>query len=80
MKQAVPTVQTCTVVFDEAMIAGVVVSVAAGNDGPDNDGLSGMGSSDLSVTVGATDDKNTCLLYTSPSPRDATLYRMPSSA
>ena len=22
----------------------------------------------------------TCLLYTSPSPRDATLYRMPSSA
>ena len=46
-------------ILDEAMIAGVVVSVAAGNDGPDNDGLSGMGSSDLSVTVGATDDKNT---------------------
>ena len=23
---------------------------------------------------------STCLLYTSPSPRDATLYRMPSSA
>ena len=46
-------------ILDEAMIAGVVVSVAAGNDGPDNDGLSGMGSSDLSVTVGATDDINT---------------------
>ena len=46
-------------ILDEAMIAGVVVSVAAGNDGPDNDGLSGMGSSDLSVTVGATDDLNT---------------------
>ena len=46
-------------ILDEAMIAGVVVSVAAGNDGPDNDGLSGMGSSDLSVTVGATDDQNT---------------------
>ena len=46
-------------ILDEAMVAGVVVSVAAGNDGPDNDGLSGMGSSDLSVTVGATDDKNT---------------------
>ena len=30
-----------------------------GNDGPDNEGLSGMGSSDLSVTVGATDDQNT---------------------
>ena len=25
-------------------------------------------------------DINTCLLYTSPSPRDATLSRMPSSA
>ena len=24
--------------------------------------------------------KRSCLLYTSPSPRDATLYRMPSSA
>ena len=26
------------------------------------------------------DDASTCLLYTSPSPRDATLSRMPSSA
>ena len=26
------------------------------------------------------DNKNACLLYTSPSPRDATLSRMPSSA
>jgi hypothetical protein len=41
------------------MEAGIVVSVAAGNDGPDNDGLSGMGSSDLSLTIGATDDVNT---------------------
>ena len=28
----------------------------------------------------ATVDGDTCLLYTSPSPRDATLSRMPSSA
>ncbi len=42
-----------------AMEEGVTVSVAAGNDGPDNDGLSGMGSSSLSITVGATDDQNT---------------------
>ena len=28
----------------------------------------------------STDSHNTCLLYTSPSPRDATLSRMPSSA
>ena len=46
-------------ILDEAMVEGIIVSVAAGNDGPNNDGLSGMGSSDLSVTVGATDDQNT---------------------
>ena len=46
-------------ILDEATLAGVTVSVAAGNDGPDNDGLSGMGSSSLSITVGATDDVNT---------------------
>ena len=36
-----------------------------------------------SVTVNASDQvtvAHTCLLYTSPSPRDATLSRMPSSA
>ena len=48
-----------SMILDVAMEEGVVVSVAAGNDGPDNDGLSGMGSSDLSITVGATDDGNT---------------------
>ena len=46
-------------ILNEATLAGVTVSVAAGNDGPDNDGLSGMGSSSLSITVGSTDDMNT---------------------
>ena len=32
------------------------------------------------VLVSSTDGVGTCLLYTSPSPRDATLSRMPSSA
>ena len=32
------------------------------------------------VSVELTDDSGSCLLYTSPSPRDATLSRMPSSA
>jgi len=41
------------------MEAGVTVSNAAGNDGPDNDGLSGMSASSLSITVAATDDHNT---------------------
>ena len=48
-----------SMILDAAMEEGIVVSVAAGNDGPNNDGLSGMGSSDLSITVGATDDGNT---------------------
>ena len=45
--------------LDAATEAGIVVSVAIGNDGPDNDGLSGMGASSLSVTVAALDDHNT---------------------
>ena len=31
-------------------------------------------------TIYVTKEDGTCLLYTSPSPRDATLSRMPSSA
>lgn len=46
-------------ILNEATIAGVTVSNAAGNDGDGNDGLSGMSSSSLSITVGATDDQNT---------------------
>jgi len=46
-------------ILNEATEAGVTVSNAAGNDGENNDGLSGMSSSSLSITVGATDDKNT---------------------
>ena len=48
-----------SMILDVAMEEGVVVSVAAGNDGPSNEGLSGMGSSSLSITVGASDDGNT---------------------
>ena len=35
---------------------------------------------DLAVVAGIADRVCVCLLYTSPSPRDATLSRMPSSA
>ena len=34
----------------------------------------------LAPNAGALVEVNSCLLYTSPSPRDATLSRMPSSA
>ena len=46
-------------ILDEAMELGVAVSNAAGNDGENNDGLSGMSASSLSITVASTDDKNT---------------------
>ena len=39
--------------------------------------FSALTSEDISVPKGRT---HSCLLYTSPSPRDATLSRMPSSA
>ncbi len=45
--------------LDKLVEAGVHVVVAAGNDGPSNNGFTGMGASDLSITVGATDDGNT---------------------
>ena len=38
------------------------------------------GMSSSAVQSGKLDHGNICLLYTSPSPRDATLSRMPSSA
>ena len=43
-----------------------------------SNGNSGVGFSVSGESAGAT--LSTCLLYTSPSPRDATLSRMPSSA
>jgi serine protease AprX len=38
---------------------GVVGVVAAGNDGPDNDGFTGMGAADKVITVAATDELDT---------------------
>ena len=42
--------------------------------------LEGIGATLQGTDDGYTTIKNVCLLYTSPSPRDATLSRMPSSA
>ena len=36
--------------------------------------------SEIFHLISSVDDPQVCLLYTSPSPRDATLSRMPSSA
>ena len=40
----------------------------------------GIGSDLLTKAISICRNSNDCLLYTSPSPRDATLSRMPSSA
>jgi len=48
-------------------------------DGLDND-CDETTLEDGTVSLNATDGANTCLLYTSPSPRDRTRPRMPSSA
>ena len=52
-----------TDVYSEALNrladTGVIPVVAAGNDGPDNDGFSGMGAADKVITVAATDDLDT---------------------
>ena len=39
-----------------------------------------LGCEDTAKLIHATLEKNTCLLYTSPSPRDLSTSRMPSSA
>ena len=60
---------TSTAVIVLALASGVVTTAAS----------SFVGNSVVSFTV-AADLHSTCLLYTSPSPRDRTRSRMPSSA
>ena len=55
---------------------GMTVLFAAGNER--DDGVSPPGTAKNVITVGA--HVNSCLLYTSPSPRDKRQSRMPSSA
>jgi len=44
---------------DNAVDHGLIVVVAIGNDGPDNDGFGAPSSADKAITVGGIDDKNT---------------------
>ena len=59
MRAAVQTVKTCTAASSTKRWKRVLSSVQQRGTWLDNDGLSGMGSSSFSITVGATDDKNT---------------------
>jgi subtilisin family serine protease len=45
--------------LDALVDAGVIVVNAAGNDGPSNDGFSGLSASSGAIVVGATDDNDT---------------------
>jgi len=45
--------------LDKLVDAGVICVVAAGNDGPANDGFTGMGAASNVITIGATDDLDT---------------------
>jgi subtilisin family serine protease len=45
--------------LDQCVLEGVVSCVAAGNEGPQNDGITGMSASTRSIIVGALDDHNT---------------------
>ena len=49
-------------------------------DGTDGDGTDGDGTDGDGTDGDGTDGDGTCLLYTSPSPRDLSTSRMPSSA
>ena len=75
-------VGTITTSADGVVIAGIVTANSFSGDGANLTnvssaevyGFTGIGSN---LQIRTT---NNCLLYTSPSPRDATLSRMPSSA
>lgn len=45
--------------LDRAVEQGIIVVVAAGNEGPDNEGLWSMGAASNVITIAATDDQDT---------------------
>ena len=59
---------------------GPVRGTADDEGGEVDELLEGYRDDQLLVVVGLAEQPGVCLLYTSPSPRDATLSRMPSSA
>ncbi|UCC92393.1 MAG: S8 family serine peptidase [Thermoplasmata archaeon] len=63
--------------LDQCVLEGIVSCVAAGNEGPSNNGITGMSASTRSIIVGALDDQNTIhraddvvATYSSRGPRD----------
>ena len=58
----------------------VIIKNGVKHPGNEHCGAFGCDSYDISGTVDNRGSKGACLLYTSPSPRDRTRSRMPSSA
>ena len=72
---------TLEFIVDDSPESYPVVIDSQCDDGPnDIDGYSEFDTSSITQTLLTNPETNHCLLYTSPSPRDATLSRMPSSA
>ena len=64
-------------------LTGMFCGIAYENDVPEEDVINFLFNAKhhrLKNLVNTGETANVCLLYTSPSPRDATLSRMPSSA
>ena len=77
-------VMVCIGSIEDSQLDQQVATTAASVSSVDsadsiNDGMTIENSIAVETGVG-NEDENACLLYTSPSPRDATLSRMPSSA
>ena len=71
---------------DDVLVGGGGTDIIDGGDGIDTNSFAGIGigvTATLNADGSGTADYgqvNDCLLYTSPSPRDRTRSRMPSSA
>ena len=73
-----PCYGACDLVHDKMQRMGVELVAHMGHSQMNID--SGMPTQFINVTYDGDPAIDPCLLYTSPSPRDATLSRMPSSA
>ena len=71
------TLRHCLTLLVFGLIASAVSNVHADGNKPN---ILWLSAEDISPHIGCYGDPHACLLYTSPSPRDATLSRMPSSA
>ena len=66
--------------FDGNVVIDGAITIDTDISNTANDGIIDFGTNTINAAASGTNSLTLCLLYTSPSPRDATLSRMPSSA